>query len=52
MKSRLSSTVVFLICALFGFAVSVRAQDIVVGEFSSHTGSEATLGINSSNGGE
>src|SRR5713101_2052094 len=50
MKSRLSSTVVFLICALFGSAVSVRARDIVIGEFASLTGSEATFGINSSNG--
>jgi branched-chain amino acid transport system substrate-binding protein len=50
MKSRSSSTVVFLICALFGFAVSIRAQDIVIGEFASLTGSEATFGINSSNG--
>ena len=50
MKSRFSSTVVFLICALFGFAVSIRAQDIVIGEFASLTGSEATFGINSSNG--
>jgi branched-chain amino acid transport system substrate-binding protein len=50
MKSRLSSAVVFLICALFGSAVSVRAQDILIGEFASLTGSEATFGINSSNG--
>ena len=50
MKSPLSSTVVFLICALFAFAASVRAQDIVIGEFASLTGSEATFGINSSNG--
>src|SRR6266581_3536233 len=50
MKSRFSSTVVFLICALFGFAVSIHAQDIVIGEFASLTGSEATFGINSSNG--
>ena len=42
--------VVFLICALFGSAVSVRAQDILIGEFASLTGSEATFGINSSNG--
>jgi len=50
MKSRFSSTGIFLICALFGFAVSIRAQDIVIGEFASLTGSEATFGINSSNG--
>jgi ABC-type branched-subunit amino acid transport system substrate-binding protein len=50
MKSRFSSTVIFLICTLFGFAVSIRAQDIVIGEFASLTGSEATFGINSSNG--
>src|SRR3989440_3836588 len=31
---------------------SLRAQDIVVGEFASLTGSEATFGINSSNGAE
>src|SRR5437667_12086645 len=50
MKSHFSFTVVFLICALFGFAVSIRAQDIVIGEFASLTGSEATFGVNSSNG--
>ena len=31
-------------------ALSSRGQDIVVGEFASLTGSEATFGINSSNG--
>ena len=32
------------------FALTSRAQDIIVGEFASLTGSEATFGINSSNG--
>src|SRR4029077_14661420 len=32
------------------FATSLSAQDIVIGEFASLTGSEATFGINSSNG--
>jgi branched-chain amino acid transport system substrate-binding protein len=37
---------------VFGFAAitSLCAQDIVIGEFASLTGSEATFGINSSNG--
>ena len=37
---------------VFGFAAitSLSAQDIVIGEFASLTGSEATFGINSSNG--
>jgi branched-chain amino acid transport system substrate-binding protein len=39
-----------LICAGLGFAASAFAQDIVIGEFASLTGSEATFGINSSNG--
>jgi branched-chain amino acid transport system substrate-binding protein len=43
-------TVVFFLCALTGLTASVRAQDIVIGEFASLTGSEATFGINSSNG--
>ena len=43
----------FLIAAFLPFASglnSSRAQDIVVGQFASLTGSEATFGINSSNG--
>src|SRR5438128_11303144 len=41
-----------IFCIVFGFAAitSLRAQDIVIGEFASLTGSEATFGINSSNG--
>jgi len=41
-----------LFCILFGFTAitSLCAQDIVIGEFASLTGSEATFGINSSNG--
>jgi branched-chain amino acid transport system substrate-binding protein len=50
MKTSLRSAVVISFCALTGLAVSVRAQDIIVGEFASLTGSEATFGINSSNG--
>ncbi|MEP7013978.1 MAG: ABC transporter substrate-binding protein [Verrucomicrobiota bacterium] len=50
MKSFLHSAVFFVVCALFGSTASTRAQDVVVGEFASLTGSEATFGINSSNG--
>ena len=40
-----------IFCIVFSFAVStLGAQDIVIGEFASLTGSEATFGINSSNG--
>src|SRR5436305_9629240 len=40
-----------IFCIVFSFAVStLAAQDIVIGEFASLTGSEATFGINSSNG--
>lgn len=40
-----------IICIAFGFAISaLYAQDIVIGQFASLTGSEATFGINSSNG--
>src|SRR5437870_12863758 len=40
-----------IFCIVFGFAVSTLwAQDIVIGEFASLTGSGATFGINSSNG--
>lgn len=39
-----------LISLLCGLAFPALAQDIVVGEFASLTGSEATFGINSSNG--
>src|SRR5438105_13632518 len=48
MKSIL--TIPILAAAVAGS--SLRAQDIVVGEFASLTGSEATFGINSSNGAE
>ena len=47
MKPFLPSTIVFLLLSL---TASIRAQDIVIGEFASLTGSEATFGINSSNG--
>jgi branched-chain amino acid transport system substrate-binding protein len=41
----------FIFCIVFGFAVSTLcAQDIIIGQFASLTGSEATFGINSSNG--
>jgi branched-chain amino acid transport system substrate-binding protein len=43
----------FFVCLISLFcslALSAFAQDIVVGEFASLTGSEATFGINSSNG--
>jgi len=40
-----------IFCIVFGLAVSTLcAQDIVIGQFASLTGSEATFGINSSNG--
>jgi branched-chain amino acid transport system substrate-binding protein len=40
-----------IFCIVFAFAVSTLcAQDIVIGQFASLTGSEATFGINSSNG--
>ena len=39
-----------LISSFCGLALPAGAQDIVVGEFASLTGSEATFGINSSNG--
>jgi ABC-type branched-subunit amino acid transport system substrate-binding protein len=42
-----------IFCIVFAFAVSTLcAQDIVIGQFASLTGSEATFGINSSNGTE
>jgi branched-chain amino acid transport system substrate-binding protein len=50
MKPFFRSTVIIFLCLLSGLAVSVRAQDIIIGEFASLTGSEATFGINSSNG--
>lgn len=43
---------VSVLCVCGSLAASARAQDIVIGEFSSLTGSEATFGINSSNGAE
>jgi branched-chain amino acid transport system substrate-binding protein len=42
--------VLFLFATVGLLAVPANAQDIVVGEFASLTGSEATFGINSSNG--
>ncbi len=50
-----SAAVLPLCLALVGLAVTVtpkslRAQDIIVGEFASMTGSEATFGVNSNNG--
>lgn len=50
MKPSFRSTAIVFLCLLPGFAISVPAQDIVIGEFASLTGSEATFGINSSNG--
>jgi branched-chain amino acid transport system substrate-binding protein len=50
MKSSFHSAAVVFLCAFFGLAAFVRAEDIIVGEFASLTGSEATFGINSSNG--
>jgi branched-chain amino acid transport system substrate-binding protein len=50
MKALTRFSVLSLICAGLGFAAPAFAQDIVVGEFASLTGSEATFGINSSNG--
>src|SRR5438552_15657592 len=40
----------FLLATAGPFVLPASAQDIVVGEFASLTGSEATFGINSSNG--
>jgi branched-chain amino acid transport system substrate-binding protein len=50
MKPFLFSTLVSLSLALGGLATTADAQDIVIGEFASLTGSEATFGVNSSNG--
>jgi branched-chain amino acid transport system substrate-binding protein len=50
MKSRLFYPALLSIGLLFWFAVSAHAQDVPIGEFASLTGSEATFGINSSNG--
>src|SRR5947207_4215968 len=50
MKSRFSYSALFSIALLFCFAASTRAQDVPIGEFASLTGSEATFGVNSSNG--
>jgi branched-chain amino acid transport system substrate-binding protein len=50
MKLRLFYPALFSIILLFCFAASARAQDVPIGEFASLTGSEATFGINSSNG--
>src|SRR5438552_15197671 len=40
----------FLLATAGRFVLPASAQDIVVGEFASLTGSEATFGVNSSNG--
>jgi branched-chain amino acid transport system substrate-binding protein len=40
----------FLFATAGQFVLPAGAQDIVVGEFASLTGSEATFGVNSSNG--
>ncbi len=40
----------FLFATVGRFVLPASAQDIVVGEFASLTGSEATFGVNSSNG--
>ncbi len=52
MKPSLRSLAVSTLLALaaLGVGPSLRAQDIVVGEFASLTGSEATFGVNSNNG--
>src|SRR5438874_8243910 len=51
MKSLTRYILVPFLCTLVGiFAAAANAQDIVVGEFASLTGSEATFGVNSSNG--
>jgi branched-chain amino acid transport system substrate-binding protein len=50
MKPLLRFTAVVFLCVLTGLSASVRAQDIIIGEFASLTGSEATFGINSANG--
>jgi branched-chain amino acid transport system substrate-binding protein len=50
MKLRLFYPALFSIILLFCFAASAHAQDVPIGEFASLTGSEATFGINSSNG--
>src|SRR5436309_3062338 len=48
MKSSFRLALIFLATATAVFGL--RAQDVIVGEFASLTGSEATFGINSSNG--
>src|SRR5436190_23875615 len=50
MKALLSSITVLILFVLASAATPARAQDIVIGEFASLTGSEATFGVNSSNG--
>jgi branched-chain amino acid transport system substrate-binding protein len=50
MKSRLFYPALFSIGLLFCSVALARAQDVVIGEFASLTGSEATFGVNSSNG--
>jgi branched-chain amino acid transport system substrate-binding protein len=50
MKPFLYSALLPFALALAGLATPVGAQDIVIGEFASLTGSEATFGVNSSNG--
>ncbi len=50
MKALLSSITVPLLFVFASVITPARAQDIVIGEFASLTGSEATFGVNSSNG--
>ncbi|MBA3960984.1 MAG: ABC transporter substrate-binding protein [Chthoniobacterales bacterium] len=49
MKTFLRAVLPIALCT-FALSLTSRAQDIVVGEFASLTGSEATFGVNSSNG--
>src|SRR3977135_578658 len=50
MKLLPCSSALPILVALIGLVMPARAQEIVVGEFASLTGSEATFGVNSSNG--
>jgi len=50
MKPFLYSIALPLFLALAGLVTPVSGQDILIGEFASLTGSEATFGVNSSNG--
>ncbi len=50
MKLLLRYAALPLLGGLLSLAAPTQAQDIIIGEFASMTGSEATFGINSSNG--